>query len=226
MRPPFDLASVDAATEMVMAQGHRLFQTHRYSDDDAEHVALLLDMMAPPQGGMVLDAGCGIGEVSRLMSEARPDLSFILMNLSAHQLSKCPVGEQYMHALDDCHAMLLNDSVVDAAMYSSALCQMDIPVALADAWRVLKPGGVLLVNDMVHAGGHQVELEQAIAARVLSRAELVGAVRQAGFDVERVEQPDHDSSHFNAMADEAGVGALVAGIEPIIIRAIARKEAI
>lgn len=225
MRPPVDVAAIDRETDAIIARGHRIFQTHKYAPDDAEHVAFLLRRLDPPPGALVLDAGCGIGEVPRLMSIARPDLRFILMNVSMHQLALCPVGEQFCQVLDDCHETLLTTSSIDAVMFSSALCQMDTPVALAEAHRVLKPGGVLLVNDMVNEGGDRAALEQAVAARVLSRAELLEQVAAAGFDIDHAQSPACYSSHFDELAEEAGIGDLVAGIEPIIIRAIARKDA-
>lgn len=225
MRPPVDVAAIDRETDAIMARGHRIFQTHRYAADDAEHVHWLLEAMAPARGGLVLDAGCGIGEVSRLMAEARPDLRFILMNVSAHQLSMCPSGDQFCQVLDDCHATLLTESSIDAAMYSSALCQMDIPVALAEAHRVLKPGGVLLVNDMAHDDGAHPDLERAIAARVLRPQELVGAITAAGFVVDDIHRLEADDTHFRQLGDEAGIGHMLDGIFPIIIRAVARKEA-
>lgn len=226
MKPPFDLAVVDSATGPALEAGHRIFQTHRYAKDDAGHVAFLLEKLDPKPDAMVLDAGCGIGEVSRLMSIARPDLAFVLMNVSALQLSHCPTGEQYLHALDDCHASLLTDESMDAVMFSSALCQMDIDVALAEAFRVLKDGGVLLVNDMAHLDGAPEGLEQAIAARVLRPEEWVHAVGNAGFLIDFVSNPDADDTHFSKMAEDAGILELIEGIIPIVIRAEKRKEAL
>lgn len=223
MRPPIDMANIDANTEAVLAAGHRILQTHKYADTDAGHVGYLLDRFDLPQGALVLDAGCGVGEVARLMSERRPDLAFILMNLSMLQLSHCPVGKQFMHALDDCHDCLLRDGAVDAVMFSSALCQMDIPVALAEARRVMAPGGVLLVNDMVRAAGTPDEMEAALAARVLTLAELAGHIEAAGFTVSSVEQPQYDASNFIGMLEENGMAHLLDGVTPVVIRATAKQ---
>lgn len=221
MRPPIDLAVIDAQTGPMIAGGHRVFQTHKYAGDDAAHVGILLRRFDLPHGALVLDAGCGIGEVSRLMAEQRPDLSFVMMNLSQHQLAHCPTGPQFFAALDDCHACKLPDGFVDAAMYSSALCQMDIPVALAEARRVLKPGGVLLINDMVRTHGTPEEMEQALAARVLTVTDLLECIEDAGFKTDSVALPDYDATHFEGLLHEAGLSHLLDGIVPVIVRAVA-----
>ncbi len=223
MRPPIDMMAIDANTEPVLAAGHRILQTHKYADTDAGHVAYLLGLFRLPHGARVLDAGCGVGEVARLMSQLRPDLSFVLMNLSMLQLSHCPVGPQYMHALDDCHSCLLRDGSVDAVMFSSALCQMDIPVALAEARRVLSSGGILLVNDMARNAGTPDEMEAALAARVLTLGDLMGCIKDVGFDIDEITAPEYDASHFIDMLEENGMGHLLDGVAPVVIRAVSKQ---
>lgn len=217
--PPFNLEAVERSTVAAIAHGHRVFQTHRYADDDADQVAYLLDIMAPEDGAIVLDAGCGIGEVSRLMAEKRPDLWFVLANVSPLQLSLCPNGDQFIRVLGDCHALEFDAESFGAAMYSSALCQMDIPIALAEAYRLLKPGGVLLINDMARNHDDDGAMENAIAARVLKQAALIKAVQQAGFIIDKVLTPEFDDAHFRGLLENDGMGSLIDGIYPIIIRA-------
>lgn len=164
-RPPFDLVTIEAGTPIAMASGHRIFQTHRYAADDQAHVDKLLEVMAPAQSATVLDAGCGIGEVARLMAVRRPDLRFILVNLSPTQLAHCPQGDRFKVLCADYHNLPLPDACVDAVMFSSALSQMDEEHALPEAFRVMRRDAVLLVNEPVRIGGDGAELENLLACR-------------------------------------------------------------
>lgn len=219
-RPPFNLAAVERATVASMASGIRVFQTHYFRDTEHDQVAYLLDALDPPEGAMVLDAGCGIGEVSRLMSDMRPDLAFVLVNISPYQLALCPTGDRFLAMRGDCHALDINDGTLDAAMYSSTLCQLDETVALAEAHRVLKEGGVLLINDMARIADDGGALERAVAARVLNRAELIEAIEDAGFTITDIIEPQASDAHFRDMLEAGGMGHLIDGVYPIIIRAM------
>lgn len=222
-RPPFNLQAVEAVTPLAISAGHHVMQTHYYADTPESHVAHLLDWMNPPANAAVLDAGCGIGEVSRLMAQVRPDLSFILVNISPLQLSLCPDGERFRRVCADCHAMTdIEDGSVQAVMYSSALCQMDTEVALAEAHRVLAEGGVLLINDMVRTGSDGQRIEQTLAARVLTEQGLLGFVEGAGFTINLAMEPAGSDAHFRKLLADAGIEDIIEGISPFVIRAIKR----
>lgn len=222
MRPPFDLAAIEAGTPSVLAAGHRLLQTFRYDEDDGEHVARLLQALRPAKDATVLDAGCGVGEVCRLMAERRPDLRFIMVNLSPTQLAHCPQGDRFQALLADCHELPLEDACVDAVMFSSALCQMDETVALSEAFRVLRPGGALLVNEPVRIHGDGVELERLLACRALRFEDMLEAVGTAGFPVVRVEWPTGDASHFRSLMGD--MAHLLDGVRPLIVKAVKPVE--
>lgn len=226
--PPFNLQAVEQDTVIAVQAGRPVLQTHYYGETDAEHVEHLLAWMQPPVGATVIDAGSGIGEVSRLMADMRPDLGFLLINVSPMQLALGPSedGERFCSLHADCHDLRgsVPDGFAQAIMYSSALCQMDAPVALAEAHRVLAQGGVLLINDLARIEGHSPQLEEMLAARVTHPDELVETVKQAGFEIDFVLHPQGSDAHFRSMLSQAGCEHVIDGIFPIVIRAIKRGE--
>jgi len=218
-----DLAQLEAATTLALADGHRLFQTHRLSADDAEQVGILLEWMAPPPGALVLDAGCGIGEVSRLMAAWRPDLSFLLANLSPLQLAHCPAGERFAPLHADCHALPLDGNCVDVVMFHSALTQMDAPAALAEAARVVRPGGIVFLAEMTREPGSDgTEFEAVTTARVRTCKDLLEAAAAAGLDFEVGFFPAANDAHFRAGLRELGREHLMAPIRFVVLRFIKR----
>ena len=80
------LAAIQAATPEVGRRGHRVLHGAMLADTEAEHVRALADLMDLPQGALVADLGCGIGEVARLMGADRPDLRWVQVNLSETQI--------------------------------------------------------------------------------------------------------------------------------------------
>lgn len=222
-RPPFDVNVIDKMTPAVVAQGHRILQTHRFSDDDEEHVARLLEALDPPHGAVILDNGCGIGEVSLLMAKARSDTSYVLANISQVQLDMCPSGAQFGALLCDSHKLPLPPACVHAVMFSSSLAQMDEAVALAEAYRVLRPGGKLLLNELVRTYGDGAELERVLACRALTFPQLLSAVELAGFEVRSYIWPRYDDSHFRELLAADGLERLGRGLKPILLTATKRS---
>ncbi len=88
--------------------------------------------------GTVLDAGCGLGTyVDRLRAE-RADLRLLPLDLS-EGMGPAVVG--------DVQALPLPDASVEAALAMHMLYHVpDIPAAVRELRRVVRPGGVLLVS--------------------------------------------------------------------------------
>lgn len=147
-------ARVGELTRFLVDSGARIFQIFQRGDE-REHARFLLAEFSPKFGAMVLDVGCGVGEVALRMKEMRPDLEFILLNVSESQLALCPPEFDRIHA--GVESIPLPDASVDAVMACYVLGHADKELALAEMRRVLKPGGVLFVADMT--GGEIPELD-------------------------------------------------------------------
>jgi len=212
-------SAVDAATEQVLATGIRVFNGALFGANEAEHVAVLLEALNPPEGAMVLDAGCGVGEMARLMLDARPDLDFLLVNTSAAQLAHCP--EDTHRLLGDFHDLTdVPDASADAVIFSYAICHSgDWPRALAEARRILKPGGVLLINDMARLEGDNTEFEQVLGARVHAPEEVEMWAAMAGFGLDLAVAPTVEVERMRELlADDELADRLLAGVVPTIWR--------
>lgn len=129
-------------TRQVVDSGRSVLQIFQRGDE-VEHVDFLLDRFNPH--GVVLDVGCGVGAVSRLMALRRPDLEFILLNMSMSQLGMCP---PFASVCASAEAIPLRDGSVDCVMACYVMGHLDIKVALAELRRVLKVGGILFIVDM------------------------------------------------------------------------------
>lgn len=217
---PLDVEALERATVLALRDGHRLFHTHRISPSDRAIAWAIRCAMNPPHGAILLDAGCGIGEVSRLMAQERPDLTFVLANLSRMQLSMCPSGPQFRSLYADCHDLPMPNECVDAVMFVSALTQMEAKFVLHEAARVTKPRGIVFLAEMVREGGDIDEFEAVTTARVHTFDELCGFAEAAGLGLDFGCAMDADDSHFRGLLREVGRESLLDPIRLAIMRFI------
>lgn len=177
-----NIDAMNQASARATAAGIRVLNAFLLADTEAAHVARLLELLHPLQGAVVVDAGCGVGEVAKLMAAARPDLDFKLVNLSAEQLAECPAGMERIRA--DFADMPLGEGSADVVMFNYSLCHADDwGKALREAFRVLKPGGVLFINDMARSSGDNALMEVALQAHAYAPDLIVEAAKRAGFDL-------------------------------------------
>lgn len=214
MKPNFNLELVNMATKVAMDRGDRILQTHWYADTDEGQADYLLATLNPPLNAVVLDNGCGIGEICRLFAKKRPDLQFVMTNISQYQLDFCPDG---VKICCDSHELKLPSDCVDAVMLSSTLCQLDAQVALDECYRVLVDGGILLINDMVRFNNN-TELEDNLAARVVSPQKMREQVEFAGFTIDKFLIGEGDDRKFKKMM--AGNEHWLNEVKSVIVRAI------
>ncbi|MGG2395529.1 class I SAM-dependent methyltransferase [Pseudomonas sp. SH1-B] len=106
-----------------------------------------------PQAAVLLDAGCGQGRSFQLLQQAFAPARMIGLDADPHSLD-CSRREAERLGLDvelvasDCAAIDLPDASVDLLFCHQTLHHLvEQEKALAEFWRVLKPGGRLLLAE-------------------------------------------------------------------------------
>jgi len=142
-----------------------------------------------PRSAMAADLGCGTGELLPVLLERAErvigvDNSQRMLDLAAKALAGSPDAGRVSLRLGDLEHLPLGDAEAEAAMLSLVLHHLSSPpAALAEARRVLAPGGTLLLADF------EKHAEEAMRARYGDRwlgfeaEELARWLQAAGFDV-------------------------------------------
>ena len=180
-----DLALVEHSTKLLIENGERVFQAHRFAENDLLHVRRMTLWADLPNYSRVIDMGCGTGEVARLWSMFQP-LRFYLVNISPLQLSYAPPEmEQY---LGDMLAVPEPDGSFGAALCLFAIGHVDRDAAFREMARLVRPGGVVFVYDMVRLTGDNERMAE-LAYRVDGRDDMEAAAARAGFTLDFYLEP-------------------------------------
>ena len=175
---------IDSMTPDMVKSGHKVFQIHRFAGDERSHVERLERWAEFPKDARVIDLGCGVGEVARILNDIRPDLSFTLVNISAVQLDYC--SDQHRLLLCDFQKVPLPDCIFDAAMLCFSIGHGDAVNVLREARRLLVTGGVLFLYDMIRISGDNSKM-LPLQYYVGSRSEMERAA--AGFRLDWYMEP-------------------------------------
>ncbi len=141
---------------------------------------------------IIADLGAGEGMISQLLAERAQkvyciDRSKSMVRLGL-ELAKKNGLSNLNYKLGDLEKVPLQDNSVDLALMSQSLHHAERPnVALQEAFRILKPGGQLIVIDLKQ---HQFEkARQLYSDRWLGFAEneLYSLIKESGFQKAKVE---------------------------------------
>ena len=152
-----NLQTLAEQTSIAVENNIRVFQIHRFAEDDFSHIQRLERWAEFPIGSRIADMGCGIVEVSVILKILRPDCSFCLINISEEQLLYAP-PEIPKHTCS-----FLNvpepDETFDAVLFCFSIGHEDHKQAIEEAYRLLKPNGILFIYDMVRISGDNKNME-------------------------------------------------------------------
>ena len=182
----------------------------------------------PLEGARIADVGCGDGALVRVM--ARGGAWVLGIDPGAGQLARARAAEpardeSYLCALGE--ALPLPDGCLDALVYFNALHHVPVArqgAALAEAARVLRPGGLLYVQEPLAEGGY-FEIMRPIEDETEVRAEAYKALKTAaaGGALEEVEESFYRAP-FRVKSAEAFLDGLIA-VDPARRSAVEAAEA-
>lgn len=132
----------------------------------ARELTLMLEWLSPKPGQAVLDAACSTGLYSRTLLERVPDLTVHALDMSLPMLEEAKrraeaggLSPTFVQA--DVMSLPYEDAVFDAVACGGSLNEfVDVPRALDEFSRVLKPGGKLFLMYLSRAetrGGRAVQ---------------------------------------------------------------------
>lgn len=137
----------------------------------------MFDALDLPGGSQVLDAGCGVGHVAMYM--ARRGLRITGIDLIDHHIAKAkrnmarsglPAGQITVQKMDYHHLESISDQSHDGIYTMETFVHATDPeTALAGFYRVLKPGGRLVLFEYDHAMG----VEDHVPRKVVEEMDLV-----------------------------------------------------
>lgn len=135
-------------TEEYLKHGLKLFQCGLFGPTEISHVAEYCRLTNP--SGLIIDMGCGIGEMGALIKHIRPTTHTI-------GVTNCEYQIQYMRernrdcVLSDYSHTPLKDGVADFVMFNESFGYGDVEKLTAEASRILKKGGALVIKDYMHS---------------------------------------------------------------------------
>ena len=190
-----DLARLDLARQARRKQAAAYFAAQAAEWDriramhapDAQVEAAILDLVGPAPVQALLDLGAGTGRMLELLAPRAVravgvDLSPAMLNLARARLEEHNLRNVQLRQ-GDVYAPPVERGAYDLIVIHQVLHFLDEPGrALAEAARLLRPGGRLLVVDFAE---HEVEsLREHFTHRRLgfSGEEIAGLMKEAGLD--------------------------------------------
>ena len=160
------------------------FGRHYVPGRSWQGVAEMLLKILPPM--TIADLGAGEGTLAQLLAQ-RAEKVIAIDNSEKMVAFGAGLAEKHGFAnleyrLGDIQSPPIDDAAVDLALFSQALHHARRPrVAVAEGFRILKPGGRIVILDLLKHGFEQARDLYADVWLGFAEVELYGYLEQAGF---------------------------------------------
>jgi len=101
----------------------------------------------------ILDCGCGIGGVMKQISYLYPDTNIHGINISDGQIK---MAKELLKESNNCTLSIqdfmntkYDDNTFDIVYFCESICHNDFDNVVKEAYRILKPNGILYIKDLV-----------------------------------------------------------------------------
>ena len=134
----------------------------------------------------IVDVGCGTGAILKRLGN--PDKN-VGVDLASEALSFCRQRGLHNVRQGDICALPFSDASFDAVICSSVLYHQwvkDIAAAVQEMHRVLRPGGLLLINVPAFSFLHSPHDEAVMTARRFEKKELRDLLQKQNFEIRRL----------------------------------------
>ncbi len=147
------------------------------------HARVLEVLAGLPHGARVLDAGCGTGGFLARLRATRPDLALFGLEYAPRAAGRAARKAGAGVTSGSVNALPFPDAAFDAAISLDVLCHdaVEEAAALAELHRVLRPGGLLVLNLPAHEWLRSAHDIRVHTARRYERREIAGKLVGAGF---------------------------------------------
>lgn len=147
----------------------------------ALHARLLKALL--PVRGRVLDAGCGTGGFLNILRSRRPDLDAAGLEWNEDAARRAAEKSGRFVIRGSVNLAPFASASFDAIVSADVLCHQAVepPAALAEFFRLLRPGGALVVNLPAHEWLRSAHDLRVLTARRVNARSFSTLLAQAGF---------------------------------------------
>lgn len=129
-----------------MSNGAFLFNATRLAPTEEEHCHIYYGFVQPKPGALMVDLGCGVGEVGAWFQKFDPSLMVVnVVNDETLIDRMISLGRTCVNkSMDDTGLVA---GMADNVMFNESIGHVSLKAAFAEAARLLKDGGTLTIKD-------------------------------------------------------------------------------